>query len=61
MSFIGVIEVFRRRRSSTGATFNFTPYLGCALIFLIMTIPLARFVDWLGGARSQAPAGEIAR
>ena len=27
--------------------FNFTPYLVTALIFLLLTIPMTRFVDWL--------------
>ena len=37
------------------ATFNFTPYLVTALIFLLITIPLARLTDWLVGTRP-APA-----
>jgi polar amino acid transport system permease protein len=47
VSFIGVVEVFRQTQIDAGGAFNFTPYLACGLIFLIMTIPLARFVDWL--------------
>jgi polar amino acid transport system permease protein len=47
VSFIGVVEVFRQSQIRTSATFNFTPYLATALIFLVVTIPLARFTDWL--------------
>jgi polar amino acid transport system permease protein len=47
VSFIGVIEVFRRAQNDAGGSFNFTPYLACGLIFLVLTIPMARFVDWL--------------
>jgi polar amino acid transport system permease protein len=47
VSTIGVIEVFRRAQIEAGGAFNFTVYLGCALLFLLLTIPLARFVDWL--------------
>jgi len=47
VSFIGVIEVFSRTQIEAGGSFNFTPYLACGLIFLILTIPMARFVDWL--------------
>ena len=54
VSFIGVVEVFRQPRSISRRTFNFTPYLACALLFLLLTIPLARFVDWLAAPR---PAG----
>jgi polar amino acid transport system permease protein len=28
-------------------TFNFTAYLAAALLFLILTIPLARYTDYL--------------
>ena len=47
VSFIGVVEVFRQSYIRQAATFNFTPYLVTALIFLVVTIPLARFTDWL--------------
>ena len=47
VSFVGVIEVFRRTQIEAGGSFNFTPYLVCALVFLAITIPMARVVDWL--------------
>jgi polar amino acid transport system permease protein len=47
VSFIGVVEIFRQTQIMTAASFNFTPYVATALIFLVVTIPLARFTDWL--------------
>ena len=47
VSFIGVVEIFRESQIKQSATFNFTPYLVTALVFLAVTIPLARFTDWL--------------
>ncbi|MCA1572236.1 MAG: amino acid ABC transporter permease [Chloroflexi bacterium] len=47
VSFIGVVEVFRQSQIRQSATFNFTPYLVTALVFLVLTIPLARITDWL--------------
>ena len=47
VSFIGVVEIFRTAQIKQAATFNFTPYLGVALVFIVVTIPLARFTDWL--------------
>jgi polar amino acid transport system permease protein len=44
---IGVIEAFRQSQIDSAATFNFTPYLATALLFVLITIPLARFTDWL--------------
>jgi polar amino acid transport system permease protein len=46
VSFIGVVEVFRRTQLEA-ASFNFTPYVACGVVFLLLTIPMARFVDWL--------------
>jgi polar amino acid transport system permease protein len=47
VSFIGVVEIFRTAQIKQQATFNFTPYLGVALVFIVVTIPLARLTDWL--------------
>jgi polar amino acid transport system permease protein len=49
VSVVGVVEAFREAGIIEGAKFNFTPYLALALIFLVITIPLARFTDWLVG------------
>ena len=47
VSSIGVVEVFRQAQIQESATYNFTPFLVTALLFLIITIPLARLTDWL--------------
>ncbi len=47
VSYIGVVEIFRFSQIKQSATFNFTPYLATALIFIVITIPLARLTDWL--------------
>ncbi len=63
VSFIGVVEIFRTAGIKQSANFNFTPYLAAAVFFLLLTIPMARFVDWLaarerarGSSRSVAPS-----
>jgi polar amino acid transport system permease protein len=47
VALIGPVEAFRQAQIEEAATFNFTPYLGTALLFVLITIPLARFTDWL--------------
>jgi polar amino acid transport system permease protein len=47
VSFIGVVEIFRETQILSAARFNFTPYVATGLIFLVVTIPLARFTDGL--------------
>jgi polar amino acid transport system permease protein len=41
------VESFKRADIESAAAFNYTPYLVTAILFLLLTIPLARFVDWL--------------
>jgi polar amino acid transport system permease protein len=47
VSYIGVVEIFRASQIKAAATFNFTPYVATALVFIVVTIPLARLTDWL--------------
>jgi polar amino acid transport system permease protein len=47
VSAIGLVEIFRQTQLRLQATFNFTPFLVTALVFLVVTIPLARLTDWL--------------
>ena len=47
VSSIGIVEIFRQAQIKQAASFNFTPYLAVALIFIVVTIPLAQFTDWL--------------
>ena len=61
LSFIGVVEVFRQTQIDAGGSFNFTPYLACGLIFLVLTIPVARFVDWLVARDRRRQMASMAR
>ena len=44
---LGAVEAFQQSSIDTNATFNYTPYLAAAVLFVAITIPLARFTDWL--------------
>jgi polar amino acid transport system permease protein len=59
VSSIGLVEIFRETQILQSANFNFTPYMALALVFIVVTIPLARFTDWLiaRDRRSQAAGG----
>ena len=41
------VEAFLRAQRASEADFNFTPLVGAAICFLIITIPMTRFTDWL--------------
>jgi len=47
VALIGPIEAFRQSQIDVAATFNYTPYVATALLFILLTIPLARLTDWL--------------
>jgi polar amino acid transport system permease protein len=47
VGFLGSVEAFQQSRIEASATFNYTSYVVAALLFVALTIPLARFTDWL--------------
>jgi polar amino acid transport system permease protein len=47
VALIGPVEAFRQSQIEVARNFDYTPYLATALLFVLLTIPLARFTDWL--------------
>jgi polar amino acid transport system permease protein len=47
VALIGPVEAFRQSQIEVAGSFNYTPYVATALLFVLLTIPLARFTDWL--------------
>jgi polar amino acid transport system permease protein len=47
VALLGLVEAFRQSQIEVAGSFNFTPYLATALLFLALTIPMTRFTDWL--------------
>lgn len=47
VSVLGAVDALNQSTIDVDATFNFTPYLVAAFLFVAITIPLARFTDWL--------------
>ena len=43
---LGVREAVREAQIYTGRTFNYTSYVAAAVLFLIASVPVARFADW---------------
>jgi len=58
VSIAGPIEAFRQAQIIQGETFNYTPLIVAGLLFVLVTIPLARFVDRLQ-ARQPGFAGGV--
>jgi polar amino acid transport system permease protein len=47
VGFLGSVEAFKQSQIDAAATFNYTPFVAAAVLFVALTIPLARFTDWL--------------
>jgi polar amino acid transport system permease protein len=49
ISILGPQEAFRIAQIVQGENFNYTPLIAAALLYLAVTVPLARVVDRMGG------------
>jgi polar amino acid transport system permease protein len=47
IALIGPVEAFRQSQIEVARNFDYTPYFATALLFVLLTIPLARLTDWL--------------
>ncbi len=43
---LGIREALREAQIYTASTFNYTSYIVAALLFLLVSVPVARFTDW---------------
>jgi polar amino acid transport system permease protein len=48
VSILGPQEAFRAAQIISASTFNYTPFIAAAVLYLAVTVPLARIVDRLG-------------
>jgi polar amino acid transport system permease protein len=53
LSFLGPVEVLRQAGSQKSLYANFTPYVGAAILFLLVTVPATRWVDSLIARQNQ--------
>jgi polar amino acid transport system permease protein len=61
VSVLGVVDALQQAQLDESASFNFTPYLAAAALFVAITIPLTRFTDWLvARERGRRQTGGIA-
>lgn len=48
LSILGIVEAFRQAQIIAASTFDYTPLMGAALLYLCVTVPLARLLDRIG-------------
>jgi len=62
VSIIGAVEIMRAAGIDAGFNFNYPPYVMAALFFIVLTVPLARFTDWIAArqrGRQQGLGAEL--
>lgn len=59
LSVLGIIDVFRRATSLKDLYANYTPLVAAALIFLLLTIPETRLVDWYTARQRKRIGGSV--
>ena len=59
VAVLGPLEALRQAQIHSAADFNYTPYLATAMLFVALTVPMARFTDHLAARaeRRRAPGG----
>jgi polar amino acid transport system permease protein len=45
---VGMLDALGTASDTANYTFNFTPYVVAGGLFVALTVPLARFTDWVG-------------
>jgi len=60
VSILGVIEAFRVAQIDASSNFNYTPLLAAALLYLCVTIPMARVVDRMQAGARRSRGAEAA-
>ncbi|GII52235.1 ABC transporter permease [Planotetraspora thailandica] len=61
VAVLGPLEALRQASIHSSLAFNYTPYLSAALLFIVLTVPMARFTDHLAAraARRQLAGGHV--
>jgi len=60
ISVLGVvIDAIRAAQISTARDFNYTPYVVAGALFVALTVPMARFTDWLARKQGFQGAGGL--
>jgi polar amino acid transport system permease protein len=58
VSILGVTDAVRAAQINASRTFNYTPYVVAAVLFLIITIPMTRYTDRAIRQRTNAQSSE---
>ena len=61
VSIVGAVEALRTAEIAKSKYYNFTPYVGAAILFLCVSIPLTRYTDHLLSRERRRTQGTVVR
>ena len=50
-------DAIRAAQISSASDFNYTPYVVAGVLFICLTVPMARFTDWLARRQGMHVSG----
>ncbi|HVQ88339.1 MAG TPA: amino acid ABC transporter permease [Actinomycetes bacterium] len=53
VSFLGPIELMSAAAIYANSKFNYTPYIVASLFFILLTVPMTRYADWIAARQRQ--------
>lgn len=53
IAVLGVVDAIRAAQIETASDFNYTPYVVAGVLFICLTVPMARTTDWLAGRHAR--------
>lgn len=59
IAVLGVIDAIRAAQIETAKDFNFTPYVVAGVLFIALTVPMARLTDWYARKKGFHGAGGL--
>jgi len=57
VSLVGAVELLQAAEIDVGFHFNFTAYVVAALFYIVLTVPLARYTDWVAARQRSRQQG----
>ena len=57
IAVVGVVDAIRAAQIETAEDFNYTPYVVAGVLFVCLTVPMARFTDWYARRKGYHGAG----
>ena len=57
IAVVGVVDAIRAAQIETAEDFNYTPYVVAGVLFVCLTVPMARFTDWYARKKGFHGAG----